>query len=294
MRKLYNLTKEPEALLCDLINHTNKTEFDTSHFNFSAPYNRSDGRCQVTVSPQVGTVWKGKVEVDYRRLNLTFFFASRGALLLIDESKFVDGVITDTVILEELLEQHGILFIHDQVYISLIEQPDPENPGSIRTYFTITPKPNHLVWEGTLVGEYRMATLTSDVITTTSLDGLNDPEGLTDTTFPIEYLYYGKIDGTPYVNDLMGLEAGFVFMEPPEDGLWTLGHNITGDVWTYQPVATVEHNVYNSIVEYNGINDGEWGVDTLTFNRVLVITVSPDFNQSVAGHLVIPYNEDNF
>jgi hypothetical protein len=290
MRKLYNLTNEPETLLCDLINHTNNSDFDPSHFRFSPPYVRTDGRCQVTVTPSAGTVWKGNVVVDYRRLNLTYFFASRAALLLINESDLTDGTVSEEVILNELLNQHGILLKKDQVYTSLIEQPDPENPGSVRTYFTITPKPDHLVWEGTLVGEYRIATPTSDLISNTSLDGLQDPAGLTDTTFPIEYLYYGNIDGTDYASDLITYEIGYVFNEPSESGFWSLGQNLTGDVWVYVAEQTQEHNIYQGTVLYNGANDGDWGVDTLEFSDLLVISVSQDYNLSVAGHLVIPYN----
>lgn len=290
MKKLYNLTNEPETLLCDLINHTNKTDFNVSHFRFSEPFVRVDGRCQVTVTPNSGTLWKGKVEVDYKRLNLTYFFASRGALLLISESDLVDGKVTEDLILKELLDQHAINLIKDQVYISLLEQPDPEIPGSVRTYFTITPKPNHLVWEGTLVGEYRIATPTSALISNTTLDGMRDPDGLTESTFPIEYLYYGQIDGTPYANELVNFEKGFIFSEPTENKLWGLGQNLTGDVWTYTAEKTVGHNIYMSTVEFNGVNDGSWGDDHTEFSHLLVIVVSVDWNASVAGRLVIPYN----
>lgn len=295
MKILYRLSKEPEELMCDLINHTNNTNFDISHFNFSTPFfNPSTGRCSLTVTPKElsninGKMLSGNVPVDYKRINLTYFFASRALILLIPEESTDNGQVTEQLILDELLKQKGLFFRLDEIYVSFIKQQDPEDPEKERTYFTITPKPTHLVWEGTLVGEYVIAFHTSNFITQTSLDGLNNPLGLSESTFPLEYLYFGKIDGTVYKHVLKELEEGHVFNEQNEDSLWHLGQNLTGDVWSYIDSPTETYNIYNAVVEYNGVNDGEWGTDQDSFNKVLVIRLDDNYNLKVAGRLVIPY-----
>lgn len=285
---LYNLAKTPESLLFDLINSANNTPFEEGHIRFGPPAVRGDGRCDVVVTAVESSNWKGSVTVNYKRLDMTYFFASRGVLLAIGTDEFVDSVKPENII-TELYRQYGLFFRLDEIFLSFIDQPDPQDPNTIRHYFTITPHPTHLVWEGTMIGEYKVVDPTSEAITSVNLDGMNNPEGSSLTTFPLEYIYYDKLDGTAYKDQLNALVEGFIFSDATQ-GLWGLGQQLTGDIWTYTNVPTEEYNIYNASVMYNGVNDGEWGIDNSVYANVLVIKVSGGYNLKVAGHLVIPYN----
>lgn len=316
---LDRFNKTSKILLVEMINKFNGVRLDPDQLIFGTPVMvQEDGLTTVTVKFKESTGWSQESRpVRYHRVeanrtpglshltvHLELFtdpqdvvkalFDQCGVLLepeLIEIQEIYGGLTADqSDITNRITTTHlnGFNDVTEEPW-----QPDPE----LDRNFKITFKPEHLVFFGHLYVMVRPSIKLLGVNISRQLDlrqyyldgnlnrppvDLYQPKGVLLVSGLSSHLLEDKKTEAYLYEQKVG-----AIVEPASEMAELLSY-LTGDVWHYTPDATLDFNLYNSTIVYNGLVSSEYNADDPRYSYVMVIELG-SLCRNLSGLLRIGY-----
>lgn len=317
---LNRFNKPSKSLLVEMINKFNDTKLDASKLLFGVPVPlQADGLSSVTVKFRTDLGWSTEQRpVTYYRIEanrdeqlgrlvihaetladtpalLKAIFDQTGVLLepeLIEVQELFGGLLADQ---QDITNRVTRPFLKgfDEV-VDLPYQPDPD----LDRDFKITFKPEHLIFFGYL---YVLVRPAINLLGNNISRRMDFRDFYKDGVFgrpPIDlYIPGGTLLIGPQHSTVVGdSKKTQAYLYEQKGGPIVAINNqlanilmaLTGDVWHYTPDATVDFNIYNSTILYNGLVTPEYSADDPRYSYVMVIQLGEKC-RNLSGVLRIGY-----
>ena len=317
---LNRFNKPSKQLLVEMINAFNGVQLEADKLTFSDPEMlQADGKTEVKVMFRTNLGWSDEQRpVTYYRIEANRL---EGLSHLVLNSDLIPD---NAALLQAIFDQCGVLLEPELITIQEIYggltanqsditnrvkkqflqgfdeepvQPFVPDPDTDRD-FLITFKDNHLVFFGRIQVLVRPAL---KLLGTTIARRMDFRDFYKDGVYarpPIDlYIPQGRLlvdthqstpvgDGKQTQAYLYEQKAGAIV--DIESQLASILMGLTGDAWDYTPNATVDFNIYNSTILYNGLVTPEYSADDSRYSYVMVIELGA-LCRNLSGKLRIGY-----
>lgn len=275
------LQQSPKAALVSLLNEYNGTDIKPADVEFSNVGVVAGRRTRVTVSPVrrnnpfISNVYKGQVEFQYNRLDLTALFQTQTLTLNLTLP------VTTKDVLEAIKTQLGFVLEPTEFEIEYINF---YNAAPYR----LKAKTDSLRWIGYVDIDVVQLEAITDTILTSDLGTLVDPLSAAKT-FVVQV--QPTTDGVLFGQYLSSLELGEVYNSADLD-LDVINRLLpnTGE-WVMLPIAGTDNNLYGAEIVGNSYNtrfvSNEYNK---RLTRTLLIKLSDEYCGNYHGMISIQYS----
>lgn len=303
-RRVYRYDKPEKEVLLDILNHTNKTRFESIQLSFRDLV-RVDAAlgCRVTIVPEAWTGWTQSEFFFYDRLDLQDTF--KNCPLVVDVVS-----IDQTTILEALKEQCNVWFDADKVSITAaprplsvvfanvnlntlqaptVDQEEPVQPTQPEEIdFVLSTAPDSLIW----FGQIKVLVRPSGFLLGESVSKrLNLRKWFHETLsekVAVELAIPKTIDGTPHSTFLSSMKVGDYINETSM--FPGVARSLTKDEWVSVVDQVSDFNLYGAKIIYNGVNTNNFFTGQSRLSRVLAVELS-DSCRNLEGVWLIAYSD---
>jgi hypothetical protein len=317
---LNRFNKPSKQLLVEMINAFNGASLKADQLIFGTPVPvQDDGKTNITVKFQTNTGWSLDSRIiTYYRIEATrheqlsrlvlhaeslpdtpalldAIFQQTGVLLepeLIEVQEIFGGLDADQSDITNRVKQPFLQGFDEVPAVPFVHDPDLDRN------FKISFKPDHLIFFGSIVVIVRPAI---NLLGNNIARRMDFRDFYKDGVFgrpPVDlYIPQGVLLVGPQHSTVIGdskQTQAYLYEQKAgpivaiDSQLHDILDRLTSDLWRYVPDATVDFNIYNSTILYNGLVSPEYSADDPRYSYVMVIQLG-DKCRNLSGVLRIGY-----
>jgi hypothetical protein len=276
MTPIFGYSKPSDQLLTEIISTRTGKEFKSGDLIFGPITQYShDGYVTILVESKNKERYIGSSSIRLKRVDIGHLF--RGI-----DIRVSNGLVTDLV---------GLLPEINRKYKLNLTEKDIHNQAlglGFSGKVDIIIRSDSLLWTGKLSIEVLPPAEIIDTIIIPGTWADIKYHANTDPTKAIAELKYGVVNAIGSRDILSLLELGDIIGNDGATGIWITTYGPRID-WTINSSGQYEFNLYGSIVEYNGPNEGVYSTSNPDYSKICVIRLG-DYCSNLTGRLVLGYN----